>query len=177
ARRATAIEALACTMALAGGATLGWLPVLGLLRLAWGVGPAPGGSPSPGAVARSVPELARRLLDPPTLSLATNSLLLGLEAAVAIVVFTWLVRPDSGLRSATTIGSHLIRPLALMPPLLQGVGILAVPWLAALAARSLRAVPGGAALANRLGDFTVELDPDRDPWIFLVFAVSLTVGL
>ena len=55
-----------------------------------------------------------------------------------------------------------------MPPLLQGVGILALPWLAGLAALSLRPIPRCAGLATHLADLSIALDMDRNPWGLLV---------
>jgi hypothetical protein len=62
-------------------------------------------------------------------------------------------------------------------PLLQGVGILSLPWLAEVAARSLRSVHGSDGFAAPLEILAVELGPDRNPWILLVYAVGLTVGI
>src|SRR5205823_3603610 len=107
-----------------------------LLRLVFRVGWEPGSSL--GSLTRASAELSRRLADPPIPQLAANSLLLGLEVAVVIVVLAWLARPASHVRSSRTIWSHVVLPIACMPPLLQGVGILSLPWLAEVAARSLR---------------------------------------
>ena len=65
----------------------------------------------------------------------------------------------------------------MMPPLLQGVGILSLPWLAGLVSASLRTIPRFEGLADRLADVARELSPERNPWILLVSAVGLTVGL
>jgi hypothetical protein len=60
---------------------------------------------------------------------------------------------------------------------MQGVGILALPELAGLAAGSLREVPGCASWAAALGRLAIELRPDWAPWPLLVCAVGLSVGL
>ena len=72
------------------------------------------------------------------LQLAVNSLLLGLEVAAGIVILAWLILPGLASRSSRSLGSRFVRPIAMMPPLLQGVGILTLPWLVGLAASSLR---------------------------------------
>ena len=168
-RRATVIHAVVCTTAMSGWVMVGGLPVLGLFHLLRGVGSAV--DPSTG------PDLLRRVLDPPMPQLATNSLLLGLEAAAGILAVAWLVQPGPGLGSPGTTGSRLLGSIALLPPLMQGVGMLALPWLAGLAAESLREVPGCAGWAAGLGHWAFELRPDRDPWPLLVVAVGLTIGL
>jgi hypothetical protein len=162
-------------MTLAGWALLGWLPIVGLARMILGVGSEPGASP--GAAARPSAEWVRCLADPPLPQLATNSLLLGLEAAAGILGCAWLVRRDARFRSPRARGSPLIRPFALMPPLLQGIGILSLPWLIDLAATAVRGVPHWEWLAPRLGEAAVALGPDRNPWPLLVFAVGLAIGL
>jgi hypothetical protein len=64
-----------------------------------------------------------------------------------------------------------------MPPLLQGIGILSLPWLAELGAGSLRGVARFHGLVTVLEHSAVELGPDRNPWPLLVFAVGLAVAL
>ena len=54
-----------------------------------------------------------------------NSLLLGLEVGLGVLILAWLLRPDPGRRHTPTIGSRLVGRFALMPPLVQGVGLLA----------------------------------------------------
>jgi iron(III) transport system permease protein len=176
-RRATAIPALVCMMALTGWILLAGAPILGLVHLLRGSGSAPGAALPIGSGAGSVPTLWQRVLVPPMPRIALNSLVLGLEAAAGILAVAWLVQPAAGLRWARRTGSGLIGSLAALPPLMQGVGILALPWLAGLAADSLPAVPGCAAGAAALGHLAIELHPDRDPWPLLVLAVGLAVGL
>ncbi len=176
-RRATVLQAVSCAMALSGWVIVGVLPVLGLFHLLRGAGSAVGASTGPGVASGGIAELWRRALDPPIPQLATNSLLLGLEAAAGILFVAWLVQPGAGFRWAGITGWRLIGSIELLPPLIQGVGILALPWLAGLAAESLRDVPGCAGWAAGLGHWAFELRPDRDPWPLLVCAVGLTLGL
>lgn len=163
------------TVALGGAAFVGWLPVLGLLRIVLDRPSRPSGSE--GSAARSWTPLIGRLFDPPMLQLAVNSLVLGLEVAAVIVLLAWLIMPGLRAVSSRSLGSRLVRPIAMMPPLLQGVGILTLPWLIGLAASSLHASQRLRGLAARLSDLAIELSADRNPWIILVVAVSLTVGL
>ncbi len=175
ARRTGMPMVLASTLALAGAAVLGWLPVLGLFRLLLYPRPSPG---APDDVAtRSFTELIRQVFEPPMPQLAANSLFLGLAVASGIVILARLVRPIRRARSSRTVGSKLVQRLALMPPLLQGVGILALPWLAGLVSSSLRTIHRFEGLADRLADLARELSPERNPWILLVSAVGLTIGL
>jgi ABC-type Fe3+ transport system permease subunit len=180
-RRASVIPAVVCTIALGSWVMVCGMPILGLFHLFRGVGPAVAAAPSFGVGAGTVPEWLRRILEPPMPRLALNSLLLGLEAAAGILAVAWLVQPGPGLRPARRAGAgafaRSLGSIARLPPLLQGVGILALPWLAGLAAESLHAVPGCARGAAALGHLAIELRPDRNPWLLLVCSVGLTLGL
>ncbi len=175
ARRVGVPAQLASLMILSGSAFAGWLPVLGLFRLV--LYRRAGAVASDGLAIRSFADVTRKVLEPPTLRLAANSLLLGLEIATAMVLLAWVVRPTLRGRSTRTMGFGLVRPLALMPPLLQGVGILAFPWLAGLASLSLGTIPQFEGQADRLAKLAGELSPGRNPWILLAIAVGLTIGL
>jgi ABC-type Fe3+ transport system permease subunit len=167
-RRAGAIAALGGTILLMVWAAVGWLPAVGLFRLV-SVGWSEAG-PSPSAVA----VLSRWLADPPIPQVVANSLILGLEAAVLIAACAWLARPAHRVGHRSTSWPHLARFVAVFPPLIQGVGILAIPWLLSLAAQTLRGLHGSDRMAALLGNLAVQLGPDWDPWILLVCAVSLT---
>jgi ABC-type Fe3+ transport system permease subunit len=175
ARRSGMPMVISGTLALATAAVVGWLPVLGLFRLVLYRRPNPVASDD--GAARSFAELIRPVFEPPMPLLAANSLFLGLEVAMGIVILARLVRPVPRARSSRAIASSLVRPLALMPPLLQGVGILALPWLAGLVSSSLRTIHRFEGLADRLADLARELNLERNPWILLVSVVGLTVGL
>ncbi len=163
------------TLALGGALLVGWLPVLGLFRIVFDLPSRSLGSE--GSAAPSWTPILRKLLDPPIPQLAVNTLILGLEVAAGIVLLAWLILPGLRAGSSRSLGSRIVRPIAMMPPLLQGVGILTLPWLIGLAASSLRSSPRTRGLAARLGETAIELSPDRNPWIILVVAVTLTVGL
>ncbi len=164
-----------CTTALAGTAALGWLPVLGLLRLVLDSGSS--SETTSVTLALSLRELSARLVEPPLPQLVGNTLSLCVFVATGILILAWLVRPGPHAHSSRTIGSRVVRPISQMPPLLQGVGILALPGLAGLASSSLRSIPRCESLAARLADLSVELNTDRNPWGLLVCAVGLTVGM
>jgi iron(III) transport system permease protein len=163
--------AVAATVALAGSVVIGWLPITGLIRLfsraGWDHG-SPGGS---------FADIFQRAFAPPVPDLLNQSLLLGLEVGLGVLIVAWLLRPDPGARLAPTFASRLVGRLALMPPLVQGVGLLAVPGLLAIAAISIRDVPGMAAPAARMAALARELGSIRNAWAFLSAAVGVSVGL
>jgi len=172
-RPATPLGSLASTVWLAGWAMIGWLPLLGLLQLTLstsGVEPAW----AAGAL-RAVLELPRRFGDPPVGRLLANSLVLGLEVACGIMAIAWLVGPGSRARSSPTLRANLGRPIALVPPLVQGIGVLGLPWLAGLAAASLVGLDRWRPLAMVLGAISAGLEPVRDPSIMLPCGVGLAL--
>jgi ABC-type Fe3+ transport system permease subunit len=171
-RRAGALRALICTMALGATAVLGWLPILGLVLLVVETQSIPA-TPLLRSAGRSW-QLSERLVDPPVPQLVSSSLSLGFLVASGTLILAWLVRPRPHVFPSGRFGSSLIRVIAWMPPLLQGVGILALPWLVGLASSSLRPIPGCERLAAGLA---VELGVDRNPWSLLVLAVGLSVGV
>ena len=64
-----------------------------------------------------------------------------------------------------------------MPPLVQGVGILALPGLlASLAAAAMQHLPGLSTPLARVADLAHELTLERNPWGILSAAVALSVG-
>ena len=110
--------------------------------------------------------------DPLTTQVRANSLVLGLVVASAITVTAWFVGPDA--RGASSWWrTRLARPMVVMPPLVLGVGVLALPWLAALASTFLIDVGGWGPLARAVGSFAARLDPRGRPW----FATPCIVGL
>jgi ABC-type Fe3+ transport system permease subunit len=169
--QAGAIVAVVCAALLAGAAFLGWLPILGLTRPF--LDPAAGSASS----AWSTAEIARRALAPPIPQLVVDSLILGLEVGACFLILAWLLRPDPGTRLAPTFASRLVGRFAVMPPLVQGVGILALPGLVGLTAASMRHVPGLAMPGARLADLALELAVGRNPRAILTVAVCLSVAL
>ena len=166
ARRAGVALAMAGVAILAGAVSLGWLPVLGLVRL---LGRA-------GSTSWPLAEFFRQALSPPVPQLLINSLVLGFEVGLVVLVLAWLLRPDPGARHASTFRSRLVGRVALMPPLAQGVGILALPGLVDITALLLTRIPGLEGSAARMAHLSRELDFGRNPWPLLTAAVGLSVG-
>ena len=105
-------------------------------------------------------DLVEHFNDPVTARLLANSLVLGLVVSSAIMLAAWLVGPDA--RGASSWWrARLARPMVIMPPLVQGVGVLAIPWLAALASTFLIDLGRWGLLARALGSFAAGLDPRR----------------
>ncbi len=63
-----------------------------------------------------------------------------------------------------------------MPPLAQGVGILALPGLVDITALLLKRLPGLEGTVARLADLSRELAVGRNPWPILTAAVGVSVG-
>ena len=173
--RAGFLTRLASVLTLTAALALGWLPVPGLFRLVLDPRLNPAGTE--GLTTFSLTRLVQQVVEPPIPRLAYNSLFLGLEIATGVMLLAWVVRPTLRGRSSRSVRWNLFRPLAQMPPLLQAVGILAIPWLAGVVSASLRTVGRFEGLANRLAIVARELSPERNPWMVLSLAVGLTVGL
>jgi hypothetical protein len=158
-------------MTLIGWAGLGGMPILGLLRLALKTGWAQVGS------IPAAPERLRRFVDPPVLSIAANSLLLGLEVASIVFLVAWLVPRGSRPRSARPASTQPAPTIAGLPPLVQGVGILAIPWLAGLGAEKLGHLTGWERMSHSLEKLAEGLGPYRNPEILLAGSVLIVVGI
>jgi len=172
-RRASFFRAVGSTLLLGSWVILGWLPMLGLVRLA--MGDAWNEHNSVAGAVRGLPVLLRHLGEPPLPQLAFNSLFLGLEVALVLMVLAWLVGTDAHSSSVRTGWMRWERSLTQMPPLVQGVGVLSLSWLTGLAAglsvdgESWRRL---AIACERLSQFT---NVDRNPWILLIGSVGLAL--
>jgi len=173
ARRALPFRAFASTLVLAAWALGGWLPLVGLVQLAAGPDGSAGASTERGF--RALFALASRNALPPVPQLVVNSLVLGLEVACGIMIIAWFVQPDDGIGSARTSWLRFIRPIAKLPPLVMGAGVLAVPWLAGLASRSLLD-SGRPAPARALENLAEALDPYRNSGILMACCVVLALA-
>jgi ABC-type Fe3+ transport system permease subunit len=169
--RTSSLPALACTLALACWASLGWLPTLGLLRVT-----SSGGWAGLGFLVDPA-QLLRRLVQPPVPELAINSLVLGLEAAAVVTLLAALVQRDRRSRSVPVAPARLPWPTLALSPVVQGVGILSVPWLLERAARGLGDSPGWERTTGHLAHLAAALSPHRNPWSLLVGSVVLVVGV
>ena len=154
---------------------LGWLPILGLVRLAVGDAWLDGSVRSVIAL-KLVSVLRDRLSEPPVPQLAFNSLYLGLEVALALMLVAWLVGTNSRSSSVGTGRTRLGQWLALMPPLLQAVGVLSLSWLAGMAATWLVDAGSLRQIASIFESFSQFTSVDRNPWIPLTLAVGLSLS-
>ena len=84
----------------------------------------------------------------------------------------WPVSVRNRRRRATW--RRWFRPIAELPPLVLGVGVLAVPWLAALASRFLLD-RGQIAPRCSVGDLAAAIDTREHPWILMACAVGLVL--
>jgi ABC-type Fe3+ transport system permease subunit len=172
-RSASRVRAVTSTVLLAVWALVGWLPIVGLVYLVIGarrVVPL-----SSAGYFRTFFDQARQLSEPPVPRILVNSLILGVEVAAATIALAWLVGPGSLSRSRQRLGSLVARRIALVPPLVQGVGFLAFPWLAGLASSSIVDLGGWRPLAGALGRISTELGPFRNPWSMMSFCVALAL--
>jgi hypothetical protein len=118
---------------------------------------------------------ARQLSEPPVPQILVNSLILGVEVAAATIALAWLVGRGSLARPGQRLGSLVARRIAFVPPLVQGVGFLAFPWLAGLASSYFVDLGRWRSLAVALGRISTELGPFRSPWIMMSFCVALSL--
>jgi ABC-type Fe3+ transport system permease subunit len=172
---AGAPRAIACSLIVASSVSLAWAPVIGLLRLISQAVFHPDATAD--SMALSLPEVLRRALASPIPQVSTNSLLLGLEVGLGVLILAWLLRPDPGERLAPSFAARLVGRFALMPPLVQGVGLLALPGLASLAAVSMHELPGLEGTAAVIANLARELEVERNPWAILSAAVGLSIAL
>jgi ABC-type Fe3+ transport system permease subunit len=173
-RVASPLGAFAFTIVLAGWAFFGWLPVAGLARLAFGGSRAL--SPDSSGTLRAILDQVQRLYQPPVPTILFNSLLLGIEVACATIALGTLRAGAQRLTSSNNIVARVARRIALMPPLVQGLGFLAIPWLAGLASTSLADAGQLLWLAIALGQIATELDGFRNPWMMLSICVALSLA-
>ncbi len=155
---------------------IAWLPVLGLVRLAPGAGGPPSG-PGGGRVG-VFGVLARRMGEPPVRRLAVKSAIVGLEVAAAILFLFWLDGSGRRARRARA-GADRTRsalPIVFAPPLIVGVGVLAIPWVAGAAADQMPITGPGAGLARTLATLAGWLAPSGDPSLFLAVSVACVLG-
>lgn len=149
---------------LLGAATaLAWWPTGLLIVSGLAAGPpgSAGGAPSVSAwVGRLGGEVSRSWL--------ANSLALG-AAVVAVDLIVARSLAASGRRG---IARRLASWPEAVPPLVLGVGALALPWLLRLAASGFGTGGGGGPVVRGLESLADGLDPDRTPGLLLVLAVS-----
>jgi iron(III) transport system permease protein len=155
---------------------IGWLPVLGLTRLA--LSPGDRESRSDGGRVGLWGVLASRMGEPPVRRLAVNSALVGLEVAGAILALFWLFSLGRRARAgvASTDKNRPPLPIVFVPPLIIGVGVLAIPWVAESALGWLPASGPGSGLAHSIDMFAGWLAPSGNSWLFLPVSVAWVLG-
>ncbi len=168
--------AVSSTAILTAWCLIAWLPVLGLVRLALGAG-GPQSGPH-GGKAGAFGVLDSRMGEPIVRRLAVNSAVVGLEVAGAIVLLFWVAgsgrRAHGGAPGADRNRPPL--PTVFAPPLIVGVGVLAIPSLAEAVAGWLPASGRGAGLARALATFAGWLTPSGNPSVFLPVSVACVLG-
>jgi iron(III) transport system permease protein len=172
-RAASAARAFVSTVVLAISAVIGWLPVFGLIQLALGASPSEPSSSSD--FIQGFAAIPQRLSNPRVPQLLSNSLLLGFEVACAAIAVAWLIGPRSLHRSSAGLRGRLTRMIALFPPLVQGIGVLAIPWLADLASAFVIKVEHATPVVTALGSVASRIDRYHDPWPLLVCGVGLVL--
>ncbi len=102
-----------------------------------------------------------------------DSAVFALEVAGGLLVVAWVVGLNS--RGRTTGGwPRSLRRIPPVPPLVLGTGVLALPWLVALASRFLLD-RGGSRAAVLAGDLAGAIDPHQHPWILMACALGLVM--
>lgn len=144
-----------------------WLPVLGLLAA---MKPEIGG---PSSTARAPAAFAAVFRDPLTRGYLANSAALG----VAVVAFDMVLGHALAAWTLTRRGRRAVDRLAgwpeALPPLAVGIGALALPGVLRMAVDAPRWSEGLWPVRGALGEVADAFDPDRTPWVALVFAVAL----
>lgn len=151
--------------------TVAWLPVAGLFRLL-----ARGGSasqPVDATLSSGILNVIPQLGDPVLMQVLLDSAVFALEVAAGVMLIAWVAGLYARPGSAET-WRRWLRPVHELAPLVLGVGLLAVPWLAALASRFLLD-RGQDRTAVLLGDLGAAIDPRGQPWILAACGVGLVL--
>jgi ABC-type Fe3+ transport system permease subunit len=148
-----------------------WLPIVGLFRLVSRGGGA--SHPADGARASGILAVIPQLSDPILVQVLLDSAVFGLQVACGLLLIAWLAGLDSQPVSRAT-WRRWLQPLAELPPLVLGVGVLAVPWLAALASRLLLD-RGHEHAAVLVGNLAAAIDTREHPFVLMAGAVGLAL--
>ena len=133
------------TVLLAGWTFLAWLPIVALVPMV--VGDTRVLQLATGKGVRPFLERVRWLGERPASTILVNSAILGLEVASAILVFAWFNSSARRIVTRPSLRRRFSRRLTFMPPLVQGLGLLALPWLAGLASATFADRGGYGAIA------------------------------
>ena len=169
-RSGSLLASIASSGGLAVWAIVAWLPVFGLIRLA-----ARAGSLAFRRCRAASDFLTAigQLRDRVPLQVLLDSALFALAVAGGLLLVASVAKPVSRLRARPGRGRWL-RPIATLPPLVLGVGVLAVCWLASLASRFLLD-RGQVRAAVSLGDLAAAIDTRQHPLITMGLAVALVL--
>ena len=171
ARRASPLVSVFSAVVLAAWGIVAWLPVAGLFRLAASRGDSSHRADAPlaGSFLTAFPQLR----DPALVRIVLDSAVFALEVAFGLMLIAWAGGLGSRARSPATRW-RCLRPIIAAPPLVLGVGVLALPWLAALASRFLLD-RGQDRAAVLVGDFATTIDTRQHPWILMACGVGLVL--
>ena len=114
-----------------------------------------------------------QLRDPILFQVLLDSAVFGLQVACGLLLIAWLAGLGFAPASRAT-WRRWLRPVAELPPLVLGVGVLAVPWLAALASRLLLD-RGHEHAAVLVGNLAAAIDTREHPFILMAGAVGLVL--
>jgi iron(III) transport system permease protein len=168
--RASRVSVILSGVSVGAWAIVAWLPIFGLFRAGIGGGRIASGiavtdGRPPGAI--------DRFSDPPVMEVLLLSARFGLVVVFGISLLAWAAGLGSRPQFRGT-WSRWLRPIALLPPLVLGAGVLAVPWLLDLASRFLLDQEQ-TRMAILLGDFSAALQPREHPWILMATCVGLVL--
>jgi iron(III) transport system permease protein len=164
------LHAMARGVPLATWAIIGWFPVVGLARLALSARPMD--STSASGILQLLRELMENVDDPFIARMLANSLVLGVVVSSTMMLAASFIGA-SGRGASSWWRMRLVRPMVVLPPLVLGVGVLAIPWLAALASAFLTDVGGWGPLAHALGSIAGAFEPRGRSLVTTSCAVAL----
>ena len=169
-RRASWARSIIAAAPVGAWVIIAWLPIFGLIPVAIGAGQR--ASAVVAANDRFSSPIAR-FGDPAVVQVWLDSAWFGLAVAVGTLLLAWVAGLDSRPRFRT-MWWRWLRPITLLPPLVLGAGILALPWLLELASRFLFE-RGHSRAAIVVGDLSVAIDPREHSWTLMACGVALVL--
>jgi ABC-type Fe3+ transport system permease subunit len=168
--RVSRVRTILAAVMLGAWALVAWLPIFGLVPAAIGGGRlrselVAANQRPPGAIAR--------LSDPAVIQVLLDSARFGLVVAFGTLLLAWAAGLDSR-PPFPRMRWRWLRTIALLPPLVLGAGVLALPWLLGLASRFLLD-RGQMRMAILVDDFSAALGPREHPWTLMACCVGLVL--